>query len=133
MAPVSESLRQPAGIELTLRKEAWVSSAVRVNKMSAYQAQFGPSNSSTGTPRPLISMRAACAQQLPGPLRIAGIVVHHHRCTAGAAVASCTGQKVTLALATQTERRRDDGLPHHRQMVQRVLKAQRESHHQPGR
>jgi hypothetical protein len=40
------------------------------------------------------------------------------------------GAKEALALEAQPERRGDDRLPHHRQVMQRVVEAEREAHHQ---
>ena len=68
------------------------------------------------------------AEQLPGQLRVAvRAVAHHHRRAAGAAVRARIGEEVALALEAQAEGRRDHRLAHHRQVVQRVVEAERKA------
>ena len=99
--------------------------------MSEYQAQFSPRASSSRRSRVPTSMLAACT-----PSRIHGRSpsaelgfgpTHQHRCAAGTAVRARVGQEVALALEAQAERRRDHRLPHDREVVQRVVEAEREA------
>ena len=93
--PIGASLRQHSRTGLTRRKEAQThtrrtridehppalrslidAAAVRVSKMSAYQAQFRPSDSSTGRLRPAISRRAECTPSNFQGNCAPGIVLH---------------------------------------------------------
>ena len=81
-------------------------------------------------------MRAECT---PSSFHgsVAGVrpqrVAHHHRRAAGAAVGARIGQKEALALEAHAERRGDHRLAHHRQVVQRVVKAERKADDQQRR
>ena len=43
---------------------------------------------------------------------------------------ACVGEKVALTLETQAERRRDQRMAYHGHVMQRVVEAEREAHHQ---
>ena len=57
----------------------------------------------------------------------------YHRCAAGTAMGARVGEKVTLALEAQPERRCVHRLPHHRHVMQRVVEAERKTHDQQRR
>src|SRR6266540_2126755 len=50
-----------------------------------------------------------------------------HRCSARSTVHLRIGQEVPMTLKPDAERRRDDGLPHDRQTVQRIVKTERKA------
>ncbi len=109
--------------------------SVRVSRMSAYQAQFSPSaSSSCQIARADVEPRRVDAEQHPRQVAAAPRSgcgnAHHDRRAAGAAVRARIGEEVALALEAQAERRGDHRVAHHRHVVQRVVKAERKAHHQ---
>ena len=83
-----------------------------------------------------VQPRRVHAQQQPRQRRVARRrrpVAHHHRRAARAAVHARVGQEVALALEADAERRRDDRLAHHGQVMQAVVEAEREARYQQRR